>query len=185
MSNDAPISAQQGAIDPVRKGELLDLFRHWAVLFGYTTGKIVINSDDEMAVCATGDCTLTAHAPLWRVKPGAEKAVPATTVRRTIQRLYKFVKIDRHNMYVAVNGTTLCLFFTNKLKLRIFPFFNAMTVPLVFVAAAIETPHGLRFNKFDEWPASSVEEATKVLVKNHSWPETSPLLKHVDFGTLS
>ncbi|MEI8095800.1 MAG: hypothetical protein WCG80_16440 [Spirochaetales bacterium] len=168
-----------------RRNELLNLFQQWANHFGYLDGKIQIASDEELQAFATTDCTLTSHPPLWGARPGLEKAVPATTVRRSLQGLLRSFKVTRLEMHVAVNETKLCLYFVVKGRLKLFPFFDVMNVPLAFVLGAVETPQGLRIDEVHEWPAASPTDALKVLVAQHAWPATARFEQHVAFGAVS
>lgn len=168
-----------------RKDELLALFQQWAASLGYLTGKIDLTADPELAGVATADCSLTAHAPLWGTKAGQEKPMSATTVRKTLAANLKFVRIERHDMHMAVHDTQICFFFVVKAKLKFFPLFSFMTVPLAFVLSAVDTPQGLRIREINEWPAASPEEAQRLLVAKHGWPETTRFEKKVAFGALS
>lgn len=168
-----------------QKTELLNLFQQWALHFGYISGKIEIKSADELAAFTTSDCTLTAHAPLWGAKPGEETAVPAATVRKNLNGMLKYAKLERHNMHIAAHGKQLCLFFELKGKLRYFPLFYVVQVPLAFVLEAVDTPQGLRIQAIHEWPAASPAEALQVMVAKHGWPETAKFEKQVAFGAVS
>ena len=168
-----------------QKAELLNLFQQWALHFGYISGRIDIKSDDELASFATNDCTLTAHAPLWGTKPGAEKSVPAAVVRKKLSGMLRYVRLERHDMHIAVDGKQLCIFFFLKGKLRYFPLFHAVNVPLAFVLEAVDTPQGLRIKEIHEWPAASPEEALNMMVEKHGWSNTAKFEKHVAFGAAS
>ncbi len=165
--------------------ELISLMQQWASHFGYLDGKIDINLDPDLAAFATSKATLTAHAPLWGTKPGKEKAVLATEVRKTLGRLLKFVKLERHQMHMGVHDKQLCLYFQVKGRLKFFPLFYVLKVSLVFVVTTVDTPKGLRFHEIHEWPVSSPKNAQKVMIENYSWLETSKLEKYVAFGALS
>ncbi|MFK7804816.1 MAG: hypothetical protein AB8G95_24500 [Anaerolineae bacterium] len=171
--------------DLSHKTELINLVQQWTLHFGYISGKIDIKSDDELAAFTTADCTLTAHAPLWGTKPGEEKAVPAATVRKTLRNMLRYAKVERHDMHMGINGKQICLYFVVKAKLRYLPFFYIRQVPLAFVVEADSTSHGLRIKEIHEWSADSAEEALKVVVEKHGWPETSKFEKHIAFGGVS
>lgn len=123
-------------------GVMIALVDRWAAHFGYYDRKIDLNVND-LASFTTSDCTLTAHAPLWRTKPGEEKAVPVADVRKQLARMLKISRVARHNMQLAIHpgGEALCLFFEVRGKIAWLPF-TVMKVPLAFVVQAVVTDEG-------------------------------------------
>ena len=164
---------------------MIALVNGWATRFGYYDGRIDLTVGD-LASFTTPDCTLTAHAPLWRTKPGEEKPVPAGDVRKQLARMLKISRVARHNMHLAIHpdGEALCLFFEVRGKLAFLPF-TLIRVPLAFVVQAVETDGGLRINEVHERPAANPQEAKQALIHHHEWPGDTVLQPYVNFGAIS
>ena len=164
---------------------LLALMETWAAHFGYYDGAINLEVTD-LSSFTTADCTLTAHAPLWGTKAGAERATPVSEVRSDLAKLLRWSRITRNNMHMArhPDGRALCLFFVTKARLGVLPF-NLMTVPLAFVVNAVETDNGLRIKAVNEWPADTLEDAQQLLVDTCGWPAETTFEPHVAFGAVS
>ena len=165
--------------------ELLALIEAWAAHFGYYDGAIDLEVSD-LSAFTTADCTLTAHAPLWGTEAGAESATPASEVRTSLAKMLRRVRITRNNMHMArhPDGKAICLFFVVKARLGFLPL-NLMTVPLAFVANAVETDRGLRIKAVNEWPAETPEDARQLLVDTYGWPAETALAPHVAFGAVT
>ena len=164
---------------------MIALVEAWGRHYGYYDGKIDLSSGDLNAV-TTSDCTLTAHAPLWRTKPGKEKDVPVAEVRKQLATMLKIARVERHDMHIALHpdGQALCVFFVVRGRLPLLPF-TVMTVPLAFVVRAIETNGGLRLSEIHEWPAADPAAARRVLVDQSGWPDTTTMEPYMNFGAAS
>jgi hypothetical protein len=154
--------------------ELLELMDGWSDLFGDYTTRIDLKKGDLSAVCLP-TCTLTTHAPLWGKKPGQDKAVPVAEVRKNLSDKFRFMKVTRQDVKLAMrkNGTELCLFFVARVKLRFLPFCAIVTAPLIFVVKYENDERGaLKIASVDEWAVKSatIEEARKMLVELCFWP---------------
>ena len=165
---------------------LFNLVNLWASHFGYNDGHIDLTVGGDLTSFSTVDCALTAHAPLWRTKPGKEKGVPITEVRKTLAKGLKFMKINRHDMHMALHPTSkaLCLYFVVKARPKILPF-NCMTVPVAFVVTTEETEVGLRIDAVHEWSAKTPEAAREILVEQYGWPKSLKFNPYVAFGAVS
>ena len=97
---------------------IVALVEQWAAHFGYDDGSVDLRVDD-LDSFVTPDCTLTAHAPLWRTRAGAERAVPVAEVRKQLARMLKMTRVARHDMHMALHpdGDGLALFFRVKRRL--------------------------------------------------------------------
>lgn len=164
---------------------MMTLVDIWGTHFGYFDGKIDLRVDD-LSSFVTPDCTLTAHAPIWRTKVGAETAVPAPEVRRQLARALKVGRVVRDDMHLALHpdGDALALFFRVKARLAFLPI-TLRTIPVVFVVKATQTDEGLRISTVDEWAAADPEAARRVLVEHHAWPAEIKLEPYVGFGAAS
>ncbi len=164
---------------------IIELVEAWATHLGYYDGKIDLKSGD-LSSFTTPDCTLTAHAPLWRTKSGEERSVPVAAVRNQLARMQRTARVERHDMHLALHpdGDALCLFFVVKGRLVFVPF-NMMTVPVAFVVQAVETEDGLRISEIHEWRAANPEAACRVLVEECSWPADTTMEPYVNFGAMS
>lgn len=165
--------------------ELATLVEHWGAHFGWYDGTIDLGVDD-LSAFTTADCTLTAHAPVWGTRAGAERAIPIAEVRKRLAGLVKFVRGTRHDMHIAVhpNSNQMCLFVRFKARLAFVPV-TLRTEPLAFVVQASATPDGLRISKVDEWSAADPEAARRLLVDHHGWPAETALHPEVAFGAVS
>lgn len=168
-----------------QEDELLALIELFASHYGYYDGKIDLESGD-LSTFATPECSITAHAPLWRTKEGQEKQVPLLDVRKQLAGMLKWFRIRRHEMHLAQHPTqnALCLFFVVKSRLAFLPF-NLMTVPLAFVVTTRETPDGLRLDEIHEWPAEDPVAARAVLIDECGWPTETAFEPHPAFGAAS
>lgn len=180
--------AKTGTVPPLpgtQPDELLALLEIWAAHFGYYDGQINLD-DGDLSTFTTPDCALTAHAPLWGTKEGEERAVPAAEVRRSLARMTRWTRIERHNMHIArhPSADAACLFFEVKARLVGLPF-TLMRVSLAFVANAERTDAGLRLQEIHEWPAESPEAARVLLIDQLGWPDETVLTPHMAFGALS
>ena len=166
--------------------ELFKLVDQLASHFGYYDGRIDIKSGGDLTEFCTKKCTLTAHAPLWRTKPGKENPIPATTVRKTLAKILRWVKFTRHNMHIVRHPEKdkLCLFFIVKARFLMLPF-NIMTVPLILEVNAIKTDTGLRIDEIHERPAKNTDVAQQLLVNELNWPQPVHFEKIKDFGAIS
>ena len=164
---------------------MIALVDQWAAHLGYFDNKIDLGMTD-LSSFATPDCSLTAHAPLWGTKKGAEEATPVADVRRQLARLLKVGRPGRHDMHLAVHpgGDALGLFFRVKASIRFVPV-TLRTIPLAFVVQATDTDDGLRINEVHEWAAADPAAACRVLVDHHAWPAGTTMEPHVAFGALS
>ena len=169
-----------------QQNELLALIDQWAGHFGYYDGVIDLETQGDMSGFATADCTLTAHAPLWGTKEGEEEPILASDVQATLSKALKRTRIARHDMHMALhpNGTSICLYFLVKGKIRPLPL-NVLKVPLAFVVNAVSTPEGLRLHDIHEWSAETPGDARKVLVENCGWPQETELVPYMAFGAVS
>ena len=166
--------------------ELFKLVEQWASHFGYYDGRIDLKSGGDLTEFCTKQCTLTTHAPLWRTKPGKENPIPATTVRKTLAKILRWVRFTRHNMHIVRHPKKdkLCLFFIVKARFVMLPF-NIMTVPLILEVNAIKTDNGLRIDEIHEWPAKNTDIAQQLLVNELNWPQPVHFEKIKDFGAIS
>ena len=166
--------------------EIFKLVEQWASHFGYYDGRIDLKSGGDLTEFCTKQCTLTAHAPLWRTKPGKENPIPATTVRKTLAKILRWVKFSRHNMHILRHPKKdkLCLFFIVKARFVMLPF-NIMTVPLILEVNAIKTDVGLRIDEIHEWPAKTTDVAQQLLVNEHDWPQPVNFETIKAFGAIS
>ena len=166
--------------------ELFKLVEQWASHFGYYDGRIDIKYGGDLTEFCTKQCTLTAHAPLWRTKPGKEKPIPATTVRKTLAKILRWVKFTRHNMHILWHPKKdkLCLFFVVKARFVILPF-NIMTVPLMLEVNTVKTDIGLRITEIHEWPAKTIDVAQQLLVNELNWPQPVNFKVIKAFGAIS
>lgn len=73
-----------------------------------------------------------------------------------------------------------CLFFVLKARPFFLPF-TMMTVLLAFVVDAVDTDSGLGIREIHEWPATSPEEARRVLVDTCGWPANTTFAQHAAF----
>ena len=172
-------------MEPPKHDEIVGLVERWGAHFGWYDGKIDLGVLDLNSV-ATPDCTLTAHAPVWGTKQGAERAVPIAEVRTRLARLVRFARATRHDMHLAIHpdGDAMCLFVRFKARLALLPV-TVRTEPLAFVVQASETENGLRISKVDEWSAADPEAARRILVDHHGWPAVTALHPQVAFGAAS
>ncbi len=163
---------------------MIDLVEKWAEHFGYY-GRIDTKVQD-LGSFVTPDCTLTAHAPLWRTKVGGEQAVPVSVVRNQLAKMQRTARVSRHDMHMALHpvGDALALFFRVEGRLAFVPF-TMMKVPVVFVVQAAETADGLRINEVDEWRAPNVAAAKEVVVEQHGWPSNTRFEPTTAFGAAS
>lgn len=115
---------------------------------------------------ATSDCTLTAHAPIYGTKPGAEQAVPIADVRKQLSRILTLGRVTRHDLHLAVHpeGDALCAFMRVKMRVSFLPF-TLRTIPLAF-----------------EWSAADSSAARRILIDHHGWPADTTIAPHVAFG---
>ncbi len=164
---------------------IMQLVDNWAAHFGYYDGKIDLKVDD-LSSFLTPDCTLTAHAPLWRTKEGKEKAVSAVDVRKQLARTLKLTRVARHKMHLALHpdGEALCLFFVVKGRFAFLPL-TIMAVPLAFVVQAVEIDGELRISEIHERPAVDPAATRRALVDYHDWPVDTVLEPCVAFGARS
>jgi hypothetical protein len=165
--------------------EITGLVERWGAHFGWYDGKIDLRVHD-LSSFTTPDCTLTAHAPVWGTRQGAERAIPIADVRRRLARLVKLARASRHDMHLAIHpdGDAMCLFVRFKVRLAFLPV-TVRTEPLAFVVQASETANGLRINKVDEWSAADPEAARRILVDHHDWPADTALHPQMAFGAAS
>ena len=170
---------------PLDKIEIVGLFERWGAHFGWFDGKIDLGVRD-LSPFATPDCALTAHAPLWGTKEGAERAVPIADVRKRVARILKLVRLTRHDMHLAIHpdGDAMAIFFRAEFRFVFLPV-TMRTERVAFVAKATETASGLRFSKVDEWRAADREAAGRILVEHHDWPAETVLHPQVVFGAAS
>lgn len=166
--------------------ELFNLINLWASHFGYNDGRIDLTVGGDLTSFSTVDCALTAHAPLWRTKPGTERGVPIADVRKMLSNGLRWVRIGRHDMHMAVHPTSnaLCLHFVVKARLKILPI-NFMTVPVAFVVTTANTQEGLRIDAVHEWSAKTPEDARKILVEQCGWPTSVTFKPFLAFGAAS
>ena len=164
---------------------MLVLADQWAAHLGYYDNTIDLAVDDLRGFTTT-TCALTAHAPLWGVKEGAEEAVPVAEVRRRLSRMLRFGRPVRHDMHLAAHrdGNELALFFRLQLRARFIPV-TLRTLPLVLVFRAVDMGDGLRIDEVHEWAAADVAAAVRLLVEHHGWPEDTTMHPHVAFGARS
>lgn len=170
---------------PLADNPTVALIEKYASRFGYIDGKIDLSVDD-LSSFATSSAAITAHAPLYRTKEGAEKPVPLPAVRKQLSRMLKLARVARHDMHIAAHpdGDAVGIFFVVRFRIPLIPI-TVFTVPLVFVVHAIETDDGFRINEIDEWPAADPEAAARVLVDHHGWPAATTLEPHMAFGAAS
>lgn len=172
-------------MSPPNSQEITSLVERWGAHFGWYEGKIDLSVGD-LSSFTTPDCTLTAHAPVWGTKAGAERAIPIADVRKRLAGLVRLVRATRHDMHVAIHpdGKEMCLVVKFKARLAFLPF-TIRTEPLAFVVKAAETTNGLRISKVDEWFAANPEAARRLLVEHHGWPADTALYPQVSFGAVS
>ena len=165
--------------------EIEELVDRWGAHFGWFDGKIDLAIHDFSSF-ATPDCALTAHAPLWGTKEGAEQLVPMFVVRKRLARLLKWVRLTRRDMQLAIhpNGDALGIFVRVEGRLPFLPI-TVRSMPLAFVVTAAETADGLRVSQIDEWSAADPEAARRILVDHHDWPADTALHPRVAFGAVS
>ena len=164
---------------------MLALADQWAAHLGYYDNAIDLGVED-LSAFTTPECALTAHAPLWGVKEGAEEAVPIAEVRRRLSRMLRFGRPVRHDMHLATHpdGTELGLFFRLKLRARFIPI-TIRTIPLVLVFRATGVQDELRIHEVHEWAVADSAAACRLLIDNHDWPSETTLHPHVAFGAAS
>ena len=172
-------------MEPTTDSEMVGLVERWGAHFGWYDGKIDLG-DHDLSGFATPECTLTAHAPVWRTRPGAERELPIAVARKRLARLLTLARASRHDMHLAIHpdGDAMCLFVRVKARLA-FPPVTVLTEPLAFVVTASPTPDGLRVSKVDEWSAADPEAARRILVEHHGWPAGTALHPQVAFGAAS
>ena len=162
-----------------RKEELLKVLEAHGKFFGaFDGGKITIKESDDLSSVYAEGCTLKAHAPLWGNKPGKEPLLTVPELRKRLGTAFKFVALHPSGMHVASKEDSIALFYHAKLKLRFFPFFYMMNVPLIFVVDYVETDKGLRIKQFNEYPTKSREEATEKLI-GLGWPKDTKFEKRL------
>ncbi len=163
--------------------ELLAVVDEWAAHFGYYSGAIDLE-DTDLSHFVTADCALTAHAPLWDIKPGEEKAIACPEVRKLLAANLDFAHVDRHQMHMTrhPDGEQLALFFVVDISVALIPI---QTTSLAFVVSTERGDGGLRIKKVDEWPAETVEQARQTLVDELGWPPTTKMKPFLSFGARS
>ncbi|MFK7919868.1 MAG: hypothetical protein AB8G14_17470 [Ilumatobacter sp.] len=164
---------------------MLALADQWAAHLGYYDNAIDLAVDD-LSAFTTPESAMTAHAPLWGVKEGAEEAVPVAEVRRRLSRMLRFGRPVRHDMHLAIHrdGTELALFFRLKLRVRFIPI-TFRTIPLVLLFQATDVGNGLRIAEVHEWAAADPAATCRLLVERHDWPADTSMHPHVAFGAMS
>ena len=164
---------------------MLVLADQWAAHLGYYDNTIDPAIEDLSAFTTSG-CTLTAHAPLWGVKEGAEEAVPVAEVRRRLSRMLRFGRPVRHDMHLALHrdGTELALFFRLNLRARFIPI-TFRTIPLVLVFRAADVEGELRIDEVHEWAVANPAATCRLLTERHGWPVETTMHPHVAFGAES
>lgn len=162
------------------------LLHEWASHFGNYDGKIDLSVGGNLEAFTTHDAVLEAHAPLWGTKPGQEAPIPVVQVRRILARLLRWITPHRHDMHITLHpdGLSLCLFFVVKIRPKLLPI-NIQVVPLIFHFSFANTPVGLRICRVDEWPASTIGEADRLIQEKLGWPETVPFQPERVFGAVS
>lgn len=167
------------------ENSMVALVEGWAAHAGWYDNKIDLHVDDLQSF-ATPDCTLTAHAPIYGTKPGAEKAVRLADVRKQLSRILTVGRFTRDHLHLALHpdGDALCLFTSVKMRVFFLPF-TLRTIPLAFVVHAAETSNGLRIDDVHEWAAADPEAACRILLDHHDWPADTTLQPHVAFGATS
>lgn len=164
---------------------MLILADQWAAHLGYYDNMIDLAIED-LSAFTTEKCAMTAHAPLWGVKQGAEEAVPVAEVRRRLARMLRFGRPVRHDMHVATHpdGTELALFFRLKLQPRFVPI-TFRTIPLVLVFQAAGVEDELRIDEVHEWAAADPAATCRLLIERHDWPDKTTMHPHIAFGAAS
>jgi hypothetical protein len=166
--------------------EIFTLVDQLASYFGYYDGRIDLTDGHDLTTFGTENCAVTGHAPLWRIKPGQEQAVPIAKVREMLAKGLKWVKIARHDMHMARHPSldAMCLHFVVKMRPVFLPI-NFMTVPVAFVVTTQETDAGLRIAAVDEWSAKTPEAARDILVNQCGWPTSVTFKPCAAFGAAS
>jgi len=166
--------------------ELYKVLEQWAHHFGYYDGKIDLSVGGDLTSFVTPDGGLVAHAPLWGVKPGQERKMPAQEVRQNLARMLRFVRGKRHNTHIAwhPDGKSLCLFFVAKIQPKILPI-TVYSVSLAFIVTGTQTSEGMRISQIDEWSAETPEAARDVLIEKCEWPTSTVFEPFLAFGAAS
>jgi hypothetical protein len=89
------------------KEELIGLLNIWAANYGWLNGKIDLSKTPDWSsfTLPVEEAFLTAHSPLYGVKPGKEEPSSVAEVRKKLAPLLNYVKLKRQDLHLAVQGT--------------------------------------------------------------------------------